>query len=113
MRLAEWLGVRKMADRGDMLRKFKGVPDIEKLIPATSDETFIVFDATNGGYKKTSKQCMIREFYYRPSLAFPSYFYITTKEGILAEGPLPGGIFPIVFSSFDRIQNDSAWSFSD
>ncbi len=105
IRMAEWLCIRKMADRGDMIRKFRNVPNIEKIIPASTDETFMVFDPSNGSYKKTNKQCMIREFYYRPSLKFPEgYFYITTKEGILAEGELPGGIFPIIVAQFDKLQ---------
>jgi hypothetical protein len=38
-------------------------------------------------------------------MLFPSgYFYITTKAGILAEGELPGGLFPIITQAFDKIQ---------
>lgn len=105
MRKAEWLGIRKMVNKQELLRQFKSNPDIQKFIRTDQDETYLIFDAMGGGYKKSTKQTMLREYYFRPSQLFPDgYFYITTKEGILAEGELPGGLFPIVFQSFDKIQ---------
>lgn len=105
MRKAEWLGIRKMVDKMELTRRFKGNPELMGKITSDQDETYQVFDATNGGYKKTNKQTMIREYYFRPSLLFPEgYFYITTKEGILSQGELPGGLFPIIFAAFDKIQ---------
>lgn len=102
---AEWLCIRKMTNTNELLRRFKGVPDIQKLVRRDQDETFMVFDPLNGGYKQSNKQTMLREYYFRPSLLFPQgYYYITTKEGILAEGELPGGFFPIVSASFEKIQ---------
>ncbi len=106
LRRAEWLGIRKMSDTAELKRKFQGQDDILKFIQTNMDETYVVFDAMkSSGYKKNNKQTMIREYYFRPSMLFPSgYFYITTKAGILAEGELPGGLFPIVSQSFDKIQ---------
>ena len=105
MRKAEWMGIRKMVSKQELLRKFKGDNEIMSKIRSDMDETYLIFDALNGGYKKSNKQTMLREFYFRPSLLFPQgYFYITTKDGILAEGELPGGLFPIVFAAFDRLQ---------
>lgn len=104
MRKAEWLCIRKMVDKNELLRKFANNPDIQKFVRTDQDETYMIFDALSGGYKKSSKQTMLREYYYRPSLLFPQgYFYMTTKEGILAEGELPGGLFPIVFVAFDKV----------
>ncbi len=105
LRKAEWLGIRKMTDTQELKRRFKGQDDILKFIQTNMDETYVVFDAMRSGYKKTNKQTMIREYYFRPSMLFPSgYFYITTKAGILAEGELPGGLFPIISQVFDKIQ---------
>lgn len=104
IRKAEWLCFRKMTNKEELMRRFKD-PAVQKYIVAQQDETFVVFDAIRGGYKKSSKQTMIREYYFRPNLLFPNgYYYITTKEGILAEGELPGGLFPIVSRPFDKIQ---------
>lgn len=105
IRKAEWLCIRKMSNHDELMRKFKDNKDIQKLVVTQQDDTFVVFDSLRGGYKKSTKQVMIREYYYRPSLLFPEgYYYITTKEGILAEGELPGGFFPIVSCMFDKIK---------
>lgn len=105
MRKAEWLGLRKMVNKEDLVRRYKNDPDKQKLLVTQQDDTYVVFDAVRGGYKKSSRQTMIREWYFRPNLLFPKgYFYITTKEGILEEGELPGGYFPIIFMPFDKIQ---------
>ena len=51
------------------------------------DQTFTVFDTARGGYTQTSNQAMVIEYYFKPCVACPNgYFYITTKEVILAEG---------------------------
>jgi hypothetical protein len=104
LRKAEWIGIRKMVNRPEAVRLAKGNDDLIAKLVAGQDETYVIFDALNGGYKKSNKQVMIREYYFRPSTLFPDgYFYITTKEGILAEGPLPGGLFPIISIQFDKI----------
>ena len=42
--------------------------------------------------------------YIRPSQQFPKgYYYIYTTAGILFEGELPFGIFPIVYTGFDEV----------
>lgn len=105
LRKAEWLGIRKMASKSELMRQFKGQEDKQKFLVTAQDDTYVVFDGIRGGYKKTTNQVMIREYYFRPSTLFPEgYFYITTKEGILAEGELPGGLFPIITGIFDKIQ---------
>lgn len=99
---AEWLGVRKMVDRAVLIKQF---PDKAKLIQEDQDETYTVFNPNKGNYEQSSKQSMLREFYYRPSMKFPNgYFYICTKNGILSEGELPAGVFPIVSQCFDRLK---------
>lgn len=105
MREAEWLCIRKMVSKPELLRRFKDNPVLQSKVRSDQDETYMIFDALGGGYKKSVNQTMLREYYFRPSLLFPNgYFYITTKEGILSEGELPGGLFPIVFAGFDKIQ---------
>lgn len=75
-----------------------------KKITETADETFMVFDGSRATYDKASGQCMVKEFYFRPCVRYPEgYFYITTGDVILSEGPLPYGIYPIVYEGFDEI----------
>lgn len=105
MRKAEWLCIRKMANRDELMRLTAGDEDKQKLVTTSQDETYIIFDSVKSGYKKSTKQTMVREYYFRPSMLFPEgYFYISTKEGILAEDVLPGGFFPIISAQFDKIQ---------
>jgi hypothetical protein len=104
LKKAEWLCIRKMVNKDDMLLMFPG-QDAVRYIQESVDDTYMVFDAAFGGYYKAKNQVSVREFYFRPCRKYPKgYFYITTKEGILAEGELPGGIFPIVVQAFDKIQ---------
>lgn len=99
---AEWLGLRKMVDAKTLKKMFPGK---EEFIVKSQDDTYMVFDSAYGGYYKADNQVSVREYYFRPSVVYPrGFFYITTKEGVLAEGELPGGIFPIVSQVFDKIQ---------
>jgi hypothetical protein len=101
---AEWKIIRKMVNRGEMLAKFQG-EDKKKLLTASPDRTFVVFDAAKGGYRKTENELMLKEIYFRPCALYPKgYFYFWVDAGILAEGELPGGIFPIVFQACEKIQ---------
>lgn len=105
MRKAAWLCIRKMVNKDDLLARFQGDEQKEKFIVASTDETFMVFDGARGGYKNSKNEVLVREFFFRPCPLYPrGYFYISTKEGILDEGELPGGLFPIVFMPFDKIQ---------
>jgi hypothetical protein len=101
LREAEWLGTRKMVDKKTLERRF---PEVDKKLLATNqDQTFIVFDSARGGYAQVTDQVLVTEYYFRPCPQYPQgYFYINTKEGILAEGELPGGIFPIIWQAFRR-----------
>lgn len=100
-----YLIVRKMVDVKDMIARYAGDEQKQALFVASGQDTFLVFDNGQNGYKKTEGQCMIREFYFRPCHEYPrGYFYFTTKEGIFEEGELPGGIFPLVYQGFDQIQ---------
>lgn len=102
---SDWVCVRKMVDRADMVARYRNDPDKTKLFVESGEDTFVVFDGGRNGYKKVKGQCMIREYYFRVSAEYPKgYFYFTTKEGIFEEGELPGGIFPIVHQGFDKIQ---------
>lgn len=104
LRTAEWLGLRKMVNKDDLLLKFTD-ETLQKYIQDSEDDTYLIFDAAFGGYHKSKGQVSVREYYFRPCLKYPNgYYYITTKAGILAEGELPGGIFPIVTQAFDKIQ---------
>lgn len=102
MRESSRLTIRKMVDVAELVAKF---PEHEEKIQASIDETFTVFDAAKGGYAKAEGQVMLLETYYRPCAKYPQgYFCFYTKEVKLISGPLPGGIFPIVWEGCDTVQ---------
>jgi hypothetical protein len=75
------------------------------LLEPSKDETYTVFDGMGDGYKQVKDQAMLREFYYRPCVEYPNgYYYICIENGILWEGELPLGIFPIFYEGFDPVQ---------
>lgn len=105
MRKSPYLIVRKMVpkDRAEALAG--GDQDKLKLIQTSADQTYTVFDSLKGGYRKSDSEVLIKEYFFRPCHDYPNgYFFIATTSGILQEGELPGGIFPIVWQYFDRLQ---------
>jgi len=96
--------IRKMVDVEKGLSMFSEDDERRKFIEKSMDETFMVFEATSGGYSQAHNQFLMVEYYYPPCHEYPNgYYYITTKQGILFEGELPFGVFPIKFAGFDEI----------
>jgi hypothetical protein len=101
---AEWIGIRKMCDLEELKLRVGDDEDKLKMLQESKDETYVVFDGAQGGYGESKGQVMLREFYFRPGPKYPKgYFYITTPHGILWEGELPFGVFPIAFTTFEDI----------
>jgi hypothetical protein len=97
--------VRKMLPVKDLKKRFKGDETKLKLIVESQDETFKIFDTQSGQYKEGKGMCMVREFYFRKCADYPNGWYsITTSAGVLFEGELPLGVFPIIYAGFDEVQ---------
>lgn len=102
MKDAKWLGIEKLESTKSLKERYKSDPDKQKLITESSGE-FVVFDTMKNGYGREKDQTLLLEYYFKPSIEYPEgYYYITTKAGILEEGPLPNSIFPIVWVGFDE-----------
>lgn len=97
-----------------ILRKMVPIPDLKamvgqdddklKMIQESGKHTYQVFDGASGSYRETKDQCLVKEYYYRKCADYPKgYYYITTEEGILFEGELPFGIWPIKYVGFDEV----------
>jgi hypothetical protein len=101
---SKYLGIRKMVDKKILNKIYEDNPEKQKkLVADSSDSDFIVFDSAKAQYQKSDKYTLVKEVYYKPSREYPEgYFYIYTSEGILEEGTLPEGIFPIVWKGFDE-----------
>jgi hypothetical protein len=97
-----WFGIEKMENAKALRKMFEGQPDKQKMIQESAEE-YVVFDSNKNGYSKEKDMALVLEFYYKPCMQYPNgYFYIATKTGILAEGELPFGIFPIIWKGFDE-----------
>lgn len=99
------VGIRKMVDVKELKKQVGSDEEKLKFIKADSDDTFKVFSEINSDYEESKDQALVKEYYFRPGAEFPNgYFYITTTSGILFEGELPFGIFPLAWEGFDDIQ---------
>lgn len=100
--------IRKMVDKEKLMHQFGENEEKERYIVEGHDETMVVFDSDKNNYKRAQNEVFVREFYFRPCHKYPrGYFYITTKAGILSEGELPGGIFPIAVGIMEKIQTSA------
>lgn len=105
MEESPYLCIRKMESVKVLLATFGSDPEKKKFISEDQDKTFVVFDSQRSQYTKSKGQAMVREYYFRPSPIYPNgYYYITTERGILAEGELPFGVFPIAYAGFEKIE---------
>lgn len=99
--------VRKMVDVKKLKAMFPG-EEHERFIQESSDQTYTIFDRGRGGYQKSKHQCLVREFYFRPTPEMPQgYYYYTVKDHILTQDELPAGEFPIRMKPFKRLQTRS------
>lgn len=104
-----WLGYRRMVQIEDAKQMLANLPQEERerkeqYLTESGKTTFKVFDSTTGEYSDSKGQVMFREYYFRPCSKYPKgYFYISTENGILFDGELPYGIFPIIVEGFNKI----------
>jgi len=104
MEESPYLIVRKMVSIEDLKALVGDDEEKRKLVHETNDETYYVFDGNQQTYRKSENQVMLKEYYFRACNMYPQgYYYITVQDGILFEGELPFGIFPIVYSGFDEV----------
>ncbi len=99
---AEWLDIREMVDIKTLKKKFPEFKD--KIVPEASESQMFVFDASQGSYSYAKNQTLVKKRFYRPCVKYPrGQFIFRNGSNILAQGELPGGVFPIVSELFDEI----------
>lgn len=99
-----FIGLRKMVDIDDLKARIGDDEEKLKFIQESRDETYQVFDGQSSSYQKANNQCLVLEVYIRPCMHFPKgYYYIYTTAGVLFEGELPFGIFPLIYTGFDEV----------
>lgn len=103
---------RKMVPVADLKKMVDGDSELEAAISETVHETYKIFDASTGLYRDGEGLALLTEHYYRPCADYPEgYYYYAVEGAVLFEGPLPLGLFPIVYCGFDEAST-SARSFS-
>lgn len=107
-----WCCYRKMVPVKDLEASFKDDEEALAKISTSAEETYKIFDSGTHTYGSSKGLTMLMEFYFRPCADYPQgRYFISTKAGILLEGELPLGLFPIVYAGFDEAST-SARSFS-
>lgn len=102
---APWLGFDEMVSKKDLLAAYEGDSDKQKIIHGASSEKLMIFDPGNGSYGQSGDDVCIRYCFERPCLAYPEGWYsISTSSGILEDGPLPFGLFPLDGETCDEFQ---------
>lgn len=97
-----WI-IRKMVDTKLLKQKY---PEEADKIQESAKRTYIVFDAAKGSYDKKTGETLLQEFYWPVSAMHPKgWFALKVDSVILEEGPLPLGIFPIVWAGFDKFSS--------
>lgn len=99
-----FIGHRKMVDIDELKARIGDDEEKLKLVQVSRDETYLIFDGQNTNYGTAENQCLLLEMFIKPNNCYPKgYYYIYTNNGILWEGELPLGIFPIVYVGFDEV----------
>lgn len=104
MRDSPWLGIRKMVPKKKLLARYKDNEEIiQGLTSGGKREEFVVFEPSRSSYKRADEEILVKEYYFRPCEQYPEgYFYIVASDVKLEEGPIPFGIYPIVWGGFDE-----------
>ena len=101
---AKWIGFEVLENTKDLKRQYKNDPKKQKMIEETGVD-MVVFDSNKGGYGTKKNQTVVMEMFFKPCHEYPmGYFFIFTKSGILEQGELPGGKFPVIWKGFDEAQ---------
>lgn len=73
-------------------------PRMKLITPSQSEESPAVWDPSFGDYRNLKNHVEFRKTYYRPCRKYPTgYYYYHTLAGILFEGPLLEGAFPVCY----------------
>jgi len=103
MELSDQYTIRKLIGTKLLEAKYANDPDKLKHIQKGREDEFVVFDSNSSSYRKTKEETMLREMYFSPCKAAPlGWYYHFTEYGILERGPIPFGLYPIVWVGFDE-----------
>ncbi len=98
-----YLTVRKVVKLEDLKPMIPEDDDRQKFLAEAKDETYVIFDANKQNYQREKGITTLKETYFRPCPRYPmGWYYIFVDGGILWDGELPFGIFPIIYEGHDE-----------
>ena len=107
MHESPYIIVRKMVEKSVVKELLKGNEKAQEkytTILENEEKTYLVFDGETVSYEKESDRILVREHYYRPCIEYPrGYYFLATRDCVLASGELPYGIWPFASCGFNKI----------
>lgn len=97
---AKVLGYKKLVDQKELLEEYEEDEEKTKFIKEAAGDTMRIFDPGNGAYSDSKGQVLVTYLFWRPCKKYPEgWWTLSTRAGILSEGTLPFGLFPLVAES--------------
>jgi len=102
MKTSPRMTIREMVDKAELLEAYGQDETKKKFIGEGDTGEFIVFDTNKKQYRQEDAQILLKYQFFRPCKQYPNgYYYISTERGVLEEGEIPFGIWPLVWEGFD------------
>lgn len=98
-----YIGYDKMVPTKELKKKYEGDEEKLKYIQESSKDTFRVFDTNSLQMAKSKGMTLVSEVYFKKCADYPNgYYQHFTENGIIEEGELPFGIYPIIVETFEE-----------
>lgn len=100
---APWIGFVDIVPSKTIKAQYRNVENLKDALEGSYEESHFIFDASFTSYSSKPSYTKICYIFERPSPDKPyGWYYVFVDAGILHEGPLPFGVFPIVCAGFDE-----------
>jgi len=100
-----FIGNKKLAQKKQLEARYAGDEDKLKYIQTSFMERFVIFDGTSSSYRESENEVLVYEVFVRPCPDYPNgAYYYHTAAGIIEEGELPYGIWPIAIENCEEYQ---------
>jgi hypothetical protein len=100
-----YICIDKLIPLNALRTKFKSQDEelIKKLEQSRPTDQMIIYDGNSRSYQAAVGMALVREFYWRPGPGLPKgYYHFFTDIGILQQGELPYGIWPLHGETFEE-----------
>ena len=107
MEASAYIWFEEMVPKKELAEIYKDDSEKMQAVGEGDTETFVIFDANKQQYRSEDKDVAVQYIFFKPCKLYPEgFFYIKTSRGILEEGEIPYGIYPIVWEGFDTFSGN-------